>query len=268
MGEFIFSAGCRRLFGYSLVFVMQIFPLSCKDHLSRPYKMTSRQLNFLQGKFEPAEHKNFQRLPSDVSLRKHLYLQKEVKKAFLKMKQAAKKSGVRLYVLSATRSFFHQKKIWEAKFSRRKKAHDVKASVSGREEQCLDVLKFSAMPGTSRHHWGTEIDIIFDKKMPHLKNSIFEQGKGLRVYNWLKKNAMRFGFCQPYKTPPQKRNPRQYKRGHEEEKWHWSYKPLARAYLSQYASELKRLIPARFTGARTCSKFFEEYIFNIHSDCR
>jgi len=48
------------------------------------------------------------------------------------------------------------------------------------------------MPTASRHHWGTDVDI----------NSVdpdyFLNGTGLQEYEWLKKNAYKYGFCQPY----------------------------------------------------------------------
>ncbi len=48
------------------------------------------------------------------------------------------------------------------------------------------------MPGTSRHHWGTEIDLNA------LNNKWFENGKGLKVYQLAYKNAAQYGFHQPY----------------------------------------------------------------------
>ena len=65
------------------------------------------------------------------------------------------------------------------------------------------------MPGsTSRHHWGTEIDIH------SLKNGDFADGEGLKIYEWLTTHAEDYGFYQPYTA----------EQGYEEEeKWHWSY---------------------------------------------
>ena len=52
------------------------------------------------------------------------------------------------------------------------------------------ILLYSSMPTTSRHHWGTDMDIN------SLENSYFASGQGLKEYTWLKKNAAKFGFCQ------------------------------------------------------------------------
>ena len=48
------------------------------------------------------------------------------------------------------------------------------------------------MPSTSRHHWGTDIDLN------SLNNSYFSSGKGLKEYDWLTTNANHYGFYQVY----------------------------------------------------------------------
>lgn len=78
------------------------------------------------------------------------------------------------------------------------------------------------MPATSRHHWGTDIDLI------SLNNSYFDKGKGKKEYEWLKMNANNFGFYQVYTN---KKNGRT---GYNLEKWHWSYLPLANEYLDYF----------------------------------
>ena len=47
------------------------------------------------------------------------------------------------------------------------------------------------MPGTSRHHWGTEIDIH------SYNNESFEQGPGKAIYDWLTLHAADYGFSNP-----------------------------------------------------------------------
>ena len=78
------------------------------------------------------------------------------------------------------------------------------------------------MPSTSRHHWGTDLDLN------SLENSFFERGDGLRIYQWLKTHAAEYGFCQPYTSKTSGR------KGYEEEKWHWSYVPLSGQFLEEY----------------------------------
>ena len=114
------------------------------------------------------------------------------------------------------------------------------------------------MPGTSRHHWGTDIDIN------NLKNDYFEKGNGLKEYEWLQKNAARFGFCQPYSP---KGEARPY--GYNEEKWHWSYLPFAKKLTDQYGLRLKDNSISGFEGAQTATEIgvIEKYVLGINTEC-
>lgn len=81
------------------------------------------------------------------------YLRKEAMQAFSSMHDAAKQDGITLKIISATRTFFAQKAIWEAKWS------DAAELYPNAYTRAKYILRYSAMPGTSRHHWGTDIDI-------------------------------------------------------------------------------------------------------------
>jgi len=48
------------------------------------------------------------------------------------------------------------------------------------------------MPGTSRHHWGSDVDLY------SLEDIDFLKGNGKIIYQWLTDNAASYGFCQPY----------------------------------------------------------------------
>ena len=76
-------------------------------------------------------------------------------------------------------------------------------------ERARMILTYSSMPGTSRHHWGTDMDLNKDN------NGYFATGEGLKVYEWLQAHAHEYGFCQPY-TPKGPNRPE----GYNEEKWH------------------------------------------------
>ena len=79
------------------------------------------------------------------------------------------------------------------------------------------------MPGTTRHHWGTDIDLN------SFELAYYQTAEGQKVYKWLKENAAIYGFYQPYNESDDK-----CRTGYKEEKWHWSYKPLARIMLIKY----------------------------------
>ena len=232
----------------------------------------SQELKFLQGKFNPAKQSEFIKIPAHLSVKKNIFLQIKTIRAFEKMAKAAKKDGVELYVLSATRNYYAQKSIWEAKYAGKRKSNGInlKKSYPDQQARTYKILEYSSMPGTSRHHWGTDIDISFRKNNSSgmLINRTYESGKGKKVYDWMVNNASRFGFCQPYKGDPKKRTNGAYQLGYQEEKWHWTYTPLASQYLSKYKKLQKRLLPEGFSGTRFGRKIFLQYVLNINDACR
>lgn len=170
----------------------------------------------LLGKLNPARDTGFVKIEPAYTRKPEIYLRKEVYDAFKKMFEAAKKSGIQLNILSATRNFEAQKNIWENKWI------DPKYSHLNEKERALQIMKFSSMPGTSRHHWGTDMDFN------NLSPSYFETGEGKKIYDWLSKNAGDFGFYQTYTNKANGRT------GYEEEKWHWTYLPLSKPMLASY----------------------------------
>ena len=85
-------------------------------------------------------------------------------------------------------------------------------------DRALDILRYSSMPGSSRHHWGTDVDVY------SLDPERFESGEGAQVLAWLRKHAGNFGFVEVYTADS-------LRSGYQPEAWHWSYLPLAGPYL-------------------------------------
>ena len=82
----------------------------------------------------------------------------------------AKEGGIELKIVSNFRSFEDQFKIWNAKARGEKTLLDDHGSVLNyRELSSLELLKsilrWSALPGLSRHHWGTDCDVIDSKAL-------------------------------------------------------------------------------------------------------
>jgi len=169
--------------------------------------------DFVLGKFDYKTHELFTIVhPSHAS--KTIYLNKEVYLAFLKMLNQAKTDGITLKIISGTRNFDEQKAIWERKWKKYATLEPV--------ERAKKILEYSSMPTTSRHHWGTDIDLN------SFTNSYFEKGQGKKAYEWLFKNANSYGFYQVYTDKAAGRT------GYNLEPWHWSFMPLASKYLSYY----------------------------------
>jgi LAS superfamily LD-carboxypeptidase LdcB len=172
------------------------------------------QLADLLGDIDPSRHRDFDRVKGRYTNRSDAYLRQEVYKAFKDMWRDARRDGVELTIISATRNRTYQKGIWNRKW----------LTYGGPEETRAErILQYSSMPGTSRHHWGTDFDLNA------LENDFFESGEGLKVYQWLSENAHRYGFFQPYTRFNDFRDA-----GYREEKWHWSYYPLAQRFQRAY----------------------------------
>ncbi len=168
----------------------------------------------LLGDINPARHHDFKKLRSKYTTKSSAYLRDEVYDAFKDMWKAARKDDISLIIVSATRNRSYQSGIWNRKWN----------SFGGEENSRAErILQYSSMPGTSRHHWGTDFDLNA------LENSYFESGEGLKVYQWLKTHAAEFGFYQPYIAYNDYRE-----QGYREEKWHWSYFPLASKFQRAY----------------------------------
>ena len=106
-------------------------------------------------------------------------LQPEAVKAFLALQQAAKNAGFNLQPASTFRDFERQKLIWNAKFNGERKVHDDKGNAIELEglsdwQKCQAILRWSAVPGASRHHWGTEIDFFDPDVLPEGKKLMLE----------------------------------------------------------------------------------------------
>lgn len=223
--------------------------------------MKQTEKKILLGQFDPAQQPDYTEAKTPYTFIQGMYLHNETFDAFKKMHEAAMKDGVRLYIVSATRSFDRQKQIWENKWK-----GVTLVEGSNLSKTCADpvmraekILTYSSMPGTSRHHWGTDIDIN------SVSPEYFQKGKGVKEYQWLKDNAARFGFCQPYKMKGIERLT-----GYEDEPWHWSYLPLACRFTEDYIKTVTYNDLKGFAGAETAQQLevINNYVLGIHPDCK
>lgn len=219
-------------------------------------------VKYLLGQFKPEADSNFVRMEnihSEGSARNQR-IHKKTYEAFKKMYAAAKADGISLTIKSATRNFYYQKGIWERKWTgeRLVAGKNLANTVANPAERAKIILKYSSMPGTSRHHWGTDIDLN------DFNNSYFESGQGLREFQWLQEHAIKFGFARPY-TAKGERRPE----GYEEEKWHWSYLPLAQDYQKSYKALVNLEMINGFKGSEVAAELdvITNYVFGIDSLC-
>ncbi|RMG63458.1 MAG: D-alanyl-D-alanine carboxypeptidase family protein [Bacteroidetes bacterium] len=220
-------------------------------------------LPYLLGQFDPAQDSLFVQMDDAHTggSARGRYLHHEAYAAFKKMHAAATADGISLTILSATRNFAYQKGIWEAKWTgaRAVGGRNLAQAVADPEERARIILRYSSMPGTSRHHWGTDFDLNA------FENSYFQSGKGLKEYEWLKANAADFGFGQPYTEKGPDRP-----HGYEEERWHWSYLPVAKIYLAAYQAQVCPEMITGFAGAETAASIdvIAHYVGGVAPDCQ
>jgi LAS superfamily LD-carboxypeptidase LdcB len=206
---------------------------------------------YLLGQFDPAKRDDFAAVGKPYSDRPGMMLRREALEAFQKMHAAAQKDGVTLRIISSTRTYDQQKAIWSGKWTR------FARETPDPEARARRILEYSSMPGASRHHWGTDIDLN------DLNNPSFERGGAHgNVYPWLQAHAHEFGFGQPYTAGRPN--------GYREERWHWSYLPLAKPLLEQYARTVTDQTFAGFPGAETAAAIgiVEHYVLGINPDTK
>ena len=222
----------------------------------------SINVNFITGRFQPSEDSTFIKIPTQYADREGLYMKKEAFNSFLLMYEHAQKDGIKLIIRSAARDFNYQKGIWERKWTGQtilSSGENAATDFNNDSIRATKILEYSSMPGTSRHHWGTDIDLN------NFNNSWFESGEGLKLFNWLEENAHNYGFCRPY-TKKGSRRPF----GYNEEKWHWSYTPLSDKYTSFAKENLNNKDIEGFMGSHVSSNIdvVEKYVLGINQNCK
>ncbi|MEZ5937785.1 MAG: M15 family metallopeptidase [Hyphomonadaceae bacterium] len=218
-------------------------------------------IDMLTGKVSPTREAGFAPVPEALATRAGLFGRAEAIDALTRMADAARADGVNLKVVSAFRSFADQKRIWEAKWAGRTKVEGgaLPETVPDPAQRALKILEFSSMPATSRHHWGTDFDFN------DLNNAWFDAGEGKAVHDWLTAHGAEYGFCQVYSPRgPERPN------GYEEERWHWSYIPIAGDWLAKYPAVVGYDHIAGFEGAGTARDIdvIANYVEGINPACR
>ncbi|MDD7426499.1 MAG: M15 family metallopeptidase [[Actinobacillus] rossii] len=169
------------------------------------------------------------------------FLQPQAVRAFQSLQKSAVENGFNLQPASSFRDFQRQQLIWNGKFNGERKVHDdqgmaLDLTVLSDWEKLQAMLRWSAMPGASRHHWGTEID-FFDPDLllqnQGLQLEPWEYEKGgyfAELSAWLMDNLAGFDFALPFMQSEQ-----QIEVGREP--WHISYLPLAAKAQKQLTAE-------------------------------
>ncbi len=184
-------------------------------------------------------------------------LRAEAHNAFLKMKKAAYSDGIDLKIVSSYRNFERQAAIFERKFERFTREDNMKPIAA------IDkIIEYSTIPGTSRHHWGTDIDIVDGYRKVAgdvLVADKFEAGGPYEDFKkWMDENSKTYDFCLVYTDDPKRR-------GFKYEPWHYSYAPLSIPMLTAFRHKniLRLLKKETFLGSEHFTAgFIKSYIQN------
>ena len=221
-----------------LCLVIIVFGLNCMNSQNIDYKT-------LLG----IEHSNL--VGDSIKLEKNTFIAME------KMRKAALLDGIKIKVVSGFRDFERQKQIWNRKF----KKFTTENNLSDLEA-IKEIIRFSTIPGTSRHHWGTEIDVIdedFKNEKKLLISKKYEKGGVFeKLKKWMDNNSQKFGF---YLTYDDNIN----RKGFEYEPWHYSYLPESKRYLKSFLKIdiVEIILKVDIEGKELFNeKFISDYINN------
>jgi len=156
--------------------------------------------------------------------------------AFEALRQSAETAGIELKIASGFRSFDRQLQIWNNKFignTAIKKTNGEIVDISRLSDwQIIEaILLYSALPGASRHHWGSDIDVYAPNLLASGESlqlepwEYQESGPMEKLSTWLTQHAADFGFYLPYDC---------FRGGIAEEPWHLSFAPLAKQYQATF----------------------------------
>ena len=193
---------------------------------------------------------------------------------FLGLKDAAAESGFDLRIFSGFRSFERQLSILNRKSRGELPVLDSRARpldiAKLKEEDLLfAILRWSALPGTSRHHWGTDLDVIDEAARPRgyeielVPDEVDPGGMFGPMHAWLDERiAAResFGFFRPYDRD---------RGGVAPERWHLSFWPVAASMEAEFGVDILRAtlerVPLELKEVvmENLEEIFQRFVINI-----
>ena len=201
----------------------------------------------------------------------HIGVHHQMLDAWKALQQSALDDGITLAIVSGFRNFDRQLRIWNKKclgqitvLDKYEKPIDI-TSLND-VDKIKSIMLFSALPGASRHHWGTDIDVYAPNMLApdyQLKLQVCEYEKNgplCELNKWLAENIEQFGFYRPYDK---------YRQGVFLEPWHLSYQPLASQFekiltVDLLTEQLKTAeIEVRESILTNIEQLFSQFVTNI-----
>ncbi len=158
------------------------------------------------------------------------------------LRDLASQAGFELSIASSFRDFERQQLIWQEKINGIRPVYSsagerLDVSQLTDEELLSAILRWSALPGVSRHHWGTDFDIYdaaavaADYPLQLVPEEYELGGPFYEFSHWLKElveSGQANGFFYPYLKD---------EGGVSPEPWHISYQPVAQEYQGLWSYE-------------------------------
>jgi LAS superfamily LD-carboxypeptidase LdcB len=194
---------------------------------------------------------------------------------FLQLREEARQAGFDVRIESAFRGFERQLGIWNRKAAGQQAVLDseaVRLDITKLTERELvyAILRWSALPGASRHHWGTDIDIFYEAARPEgyevqeVPEEVNPGGMFGPLHEWLDGRiaaGTAFGFYRPYDAD---------RGGVAPERWHISYAPVSSLWLRQLTTDVLREtirqadMRLKDVVLRELDAIYERFVVNIN----
>ncbi|PFG55625.1 LAS superfamily LD-carboxypeptidase LdcB [Vibrio sp. ES.051] len=178
-------------------------------------------------------------LQSTMVGQKAFLMHPDVADDLLRMIEVASSAGFKMEIASGFRDFERQRAIWNGKFSGDLPIQDSHSQPLNKtdlndEEKLMAILRWSALPGGSRHHWGCDFDVYARNLLPQdtklqLEPWEYLQGHQYDFHQWLRAHLEDFGFFFPYQ---------QDLGGVAIEPWHISHKAVSQQCLTHLTPDL------------------------------
>ncbi|MCO7188445.1 MULTISPECIES: M15 family metallopeptidase [unclassified Pseudoalteromonas] len=201
----------------------------------------------------------------------NVFIHSAIQRDLLALSKAAKQAGFTFSIASAHRDFHRQCLIWNNKAQGLRPVlnsqnEPVDLSLLTPQARVHAIMLYSALPGASRHHFGTDLDVYASNCLPadkklQLEPWEYEQGGPFAEFNgWMSEHLAEFGFFRPYQR---------YQGGVAAEPWHISHRLSAAGMMEALSVETlatvirSHEVAARPTILEMLPTLYTQYIDNI-----
>lgn len=194
---------------------------------------------------------------------------------FRELQGDALREGFELRILSGFRGFERQLSIWNRKATGQLAVLDSRAvpldiTTLSERELVFAILRWSALPGASRHHWGTDLDVYDEAAKPVayeiqlVPEEVDAGGMFAPLHEWLDNRIASgdaYGFFRPYDVD---------RGGVAPERWHVSHAPTAAACERRLTAAVLREVVTQadlrlqHVVLRHLDEIYERFVTNIN----